>query len=112
MQCQEKMDNASAKLSRARSALGLAMKAGMEATKGELLDTIAAALEHIECADAALMEGENRSEQPGQLAPACLELVQSPRPVSALTTALASGHKVVISLFFVFAFTPTDFYAI
>lgn len=86
MQCQEKMDKASDKLSRARSALSMATKAGMEATRGELLDMIAAALECIDAADAAMREGENQTVQPGQLAPAggCgLELVQQPQSRAA-----------------------------
>ncbi len=70
MQCREKMDRASAKLSRARSALTLAMKAGPEATKGELLDAVLAALEHIDAADAALGDEETRAGRPGDIAPA------------------------------------------
>lgn len=70
MQCREKMDRASAKLSRARSALMLALKAGPEASKGELLDAISAALEHVDAADAALGEDEMRSVRPGPMAPA------------------------------------------
>lgn len=70
MQCREKMDKASAKLSRARSALMLALKAGPEASKGELLDAISAALDHVDAADAALGEDEMRSVRPGPLAPA------------------------------------------
>lgn len=69
-QCREKMDRASAKLSRARSALTLALKAGPEASKGELIDVISAALEHVDAADAALGEDEARSVRPGPLAPA------------------------------------------
>lgn len=64
------MDKASAKISRAKSALSLAMKAGTEATKGELLDTIAAVFEGLTCAEDSLREGENPDAQPGQLAPA------------------------------------------
>lgn len=70
MQCQEKMDRASAKLSRAKSALSMATKAGMEATRGELLDMIATAFEQIEEAEGELRDGENRSVLPGHLAPA------------------------------------------
>lgn len=70
MQCREKMDKASAKLSRARSALSLAMKAGPEASKGELLDAITAAFEHVNAADAALGEEETRLAKPGPAAPA------------------------------------------
>lgn len=70
MQCQEKMDRASEQLSRAKSALSLAMKAGMEATKGELLDVIAAVLERVDGAESALRAGENKDAQPGQLTPA------------------------------------------
>lgn len=64
------MDNASARLSRARSALSLAMKAGPEASKGELLEAIAAAMEHVEAADAALGAEEPRAVEPGPSAPA------------------------------------------
>lgn len=67
MQCQEKMDRASEQLSRAKSALSLAMKAGMEATRGELLDVIAAVFERVEGAESALRAGENKDAQPGQL---------------------------------------------
>lgn len=82
MQCQEKMDRASAKISRAKSALRLAMKAGTEATKGELLDTIAAVLEGLACAEEDLREGENPDAQPGQLTPATsLGLVPQSRVV-------------------------------
>lgn len=82
MQCQEKMDNASAKISRVKSALNLAMKAGTEASKGELLDMIAAALEWLADAEGALREGENPDAQPGQLAPApSLGLVSQVRVV-------------------------------
>lgn len=70
MQCREKMDRASATLSRARSALSLAMKAGTEASKGELLDAIAIAFDHVSAADAALGEEETRLPKPGQAAPA------------------------------------------
>lgn len=80
MQCRETMDKASAKLSRARSALKLAMKVGPEATKGELLDAISTALELIDAADAAL--GEERTEaQAGHSAPAH-EAACQPRLVS------------------------------
>lgn len=92
MQCQEKMDKASAKLSRARSALSMATKAGMEATRGELLDMIAAALECIDDAESAMREGENQAAQPGQLAPAGagLELVPQSRvfPLACANSAL------------------------
>lgn len=77
MNCREKMDRASAKLSRARSALALAMKAGPEASKGELLDAIALALEHVTAADETLGEEEPRITKPGRLAPA----VAAPRLV-------------------------------
>lgn len=73
MHCREIMDTASAKLSRARSALSLAMKAGPEASKGELLDAIAAAFEHVEAADAALGAEEPRAVEPGPSAPAACE---------------------------------------
>lgn len=89
MQCQEKMDKASAKLSRARSALSMATKAGMEATRGELLDMIAAALECIDDAESVMREGENQAAQPGHLAPAGagLELVASQSRVVSLPCA-------------------------
>lgn len=89
MQCQEKMDKASAKLSRARSALSMATKAGMEATRGELLDMIAAALECIDDAESVLQEGDNQAAQPGHLAPAGagLELVPSQSRVVSLPSA-------------------------
>ncbi len=89
MQCQEKMDKASAKLSRARSALSMATKAGMEATRGELLDMIAAALECIDDAESVMREGENQAAQPGHLAPAGagLELVPSQSRVVSLPCA-------------------------
>jgi hypothetical protein len=72
LQCQEKMDVASAKLSRIRSMLSVALKAGAEATKGELLDAIESALEGVDAADAALREGENQGVMPGRPAPADL----------------------------------------
>lgn len=84
MQCQEKMDRASAKISRAKSALRLALKAGTEASQGELLDTIAAVLEGLEDAEEALREGENAEAQPGKLIsaePAGLSLVPQGRVV-------------------------------
>lgn len=89
MQCQEKMDKASAKLSRARSALSMATKAGMEATRGELLDMIAAALECIDDAELAMRGGENQAAQPGHLAPAGagLELVPPQSRVFPLACA-------------------------
>jgi len=70
LNCREKMDRASAQLSRARSALSLAMMAGPEASKGELLDAIAAAFEHVDAADAAIGEDETREAKPGPSAPA------------------------------------------
>ncbi len=82
MQRLDKMDRASAKLSRAKSALSLATKAGMEATRGELLDMIAAAMDCIDEAEAVLQEDEPQRQVPqqtqrGHLAPvaSCLELV-------------------------------------
>jgi hypothetical protein len=64
------MDRASAKLSRARSALNVAMMAGMEAKRGELLDMIETALEKLEEAETELRCGENQNVLPGQLIPA------------------------------------------
>lgn len=98
MQCQERMDRASAKLSRARSALRVATKAGMEATRGELLDMIAAALESIDDADSVLQDEESErraapANQRESLAPTpfTLELVQShPRVVSLACASSAS----------------------
>lgn len=90
MQCQEKMDRASAKLSRARSALSVAMKAGMEANRGELLDIIATALEQIEEAENELRDGENRNVLPGRLAPA-----GDLTPCQALVLPLAAANKAV-----------------
>ena len=113
MQCQEKMDNASAKLSRAKSALSMATKAGMEATRGELLDMIATAFEQIEEADTELREGENRDALPGQLAPAGLELVQSqPKAVSVLGVGLANCQKIVVGLLLAASFTPSNLYSV
>lgn len=86
MQCQEKMDRASARLSRAKSALSMATKAGMEATRGELLDMIATALEQIEEAEAELRDGENRNVLPGRLAPA-----SDLAPCQALVLPLAAA---------------------
>lgn len=73
MNCLEKMDAASAKLSRARTALSLAMKAGTEATKGELLDVIIAAIEHIDSADAMLTGEVERPVKPGLCTPAVVD---------------------------------------
>ncbi len=113
MQCQEKMDRASAKLSRAKSALSMATKAGMEATRGELLDMIATAFEQIEEADTELREGENRDALPGQLAPAGLELVQSqPKAVSVLGVGLANCQKIVVGLLLAASFTPSNLYSV
>lgn len=89
MYCREKMDRASAKLSRARSALSLALKAGPEASKGELLDAITAALEHVVAADETLGEEEPRIEKPGHIAPAVggqprLVVCQAPPASSSL----------------------------
>lgn len=69
MKCREKMDKASAQLSRTRSVLSLALKVGPEASKGELLDAIAAAMDHVNAADAALGEEEPRTAKPGHCAP-------------------------------------------
>lgn len=113
MQCQEKMDRASAKLSRARSALSVATMAGMEATRGQLLDMIATALENIDEADIELREGENRDALPGQLAPAGLELVQSqPKSVSVLGAGLANCQKIVVGLLLAASFTPSNLYSV
>ncbi|MNZ77250.1 hypothetical protein D3C78_957800 [compost metagenome] len=87
MQRREQMDRASAKLSRARLALSLAMKAGTEATKGELLEVIVAALEHVDAADAALGEDETRLAQPGLSAPAAVGSSSQPRPVARLASS-------------------------
>lgn len=87
MHCREIMDTASARLSRARSALSLAMKAGPEASKGELLDAIAAAMEHIEAADAALGEEETREVEPGPRAPACSHPGAKIYPLPGLSSA-------------------------
>lgn len=46
------------------------MRAGPEASKGELLDAIAAAFEHVDAADAALGEEETRGAKPEPNAPA------------------------------------------
>lgn len=72
MQCQEKMDRASAELSRTKSVLSLALKAGPEASRGELLDAIAAAFDHVSAADAALGEEETRAARPAHCAPAAI----------------------------------------
>ena len=98
MQCQEKMDNASAKLSRAKSALSMATKAGMEATRGELLDMIATAFEHIEEAETELREGENRDVLPGQLTPASFEYAPAGleyTPGQARVLPLAAANKAL-----------------
>lgn len=123
MQCQEKMDRASEKLSRARSALSMAMMAGMEAKRGELFDVIAMAIEQIDSAETALREEDNREALPGHLAPVGLELVQptslelvqsQPKPaaVSLLAGGLANCQKVAVGLFFAFALTPSNFYTV
>jgi hypothetical protein len=113
LQCQEKMDRASARLSRARSALSMAMKAGMEATRGEMFDAMATALEQIDEAEAELREGENRAARPGQLAPAGLELVQSqPKAASVLGAGLASCHKLAVGLLLAASFTPSNLYTV
>lgn len=98
MQCQEKMDKASEKLSRARSALSLATKAGIEATRGELLDMIAAARESIDDADSmlhceepqrqALPQGSRGACAPGSLG---LELVQNQPRVAPLPSAISAS---------------------
>lgn len=90
MQCQEKMDRASAKLSRARSALSMATKAGMEATRGELLEMIAIALEQVDAADAEF-NGEGETDALPRATASTglgLELVASqPRLVPACVAA-------------------------
>ncbi|RMO79798.1 hypothetical protein ALQ33_200175 [Pseudomonas syringae pv. philadelphi] len=98
MQRQEKMDKAAAKLSRARSVLSLATKAGMEATRGELLDMIAAAMDCIDDADAVLQEEETQRQaqeqiQRGHQAPvvSCLELVPNHCRVVPLPTAISAS---------------------
>lgn len=98
MQCQEKMDKASEKLSRARSALSLATKAGMEATMGELLDMIAAALEGIDDADSLLHCEDSQRQTPpqgnrGLCAPGALglELVQNQPRVVPLASAISAS---------------------
>lgn len=90
MQCQEKMDRASAKLSRARSALSMATKAGMEASRGELLDMIATALEQLEEADTELRCGENQDVLPGRLIPA-----EDLTPCQAVVLPLAASNKAL-----------------
>lgn len=88
MQCQEKMDRASAKLSRARSALSMATKAGMEATRGELLEMIAIALEQVDAADAEFNGEGDTDALPRATASTGLELVASqPRLVPACAAA-------------------------
>lgn len=85
MHCREQMDRASAKLGRARSSLSLAIKAGTEASLGELLDAISSALEQIDAADLALAEDERRGNRPGHDAPG-LEAAH-PRLVVAATSS-------------------------
>ncbi|RON16066.1 hypothetical protein BK662_11600 [Pseudomonas frederiksbergensis] len=84
------MDRASAKLSRAKSALSMATKAGMEATRGELLDMIATALEQIEEADTELRGGENQDVLPGRLIPA-----EDLTPCQAVVLPLAASNKAL-----------------
>lgn len=81
------MDNASARLSRAMSALSLAMKAGPEASKGELLDAIASVFEHVEAAAAALGAEEPRAVEPGPSAPAACEPRAKVYPLPAVSSA-------------------------
>lgn len=90
MQCQEKMDRASAKLSRARSALRMAMMAGMEAKRGDLLDMIETALEKLEEAETELRCGENQDVLPGRLIPA-----EDLTPCQAVVLPLAASNKAL-----------------
>ena len=93
MQCQEKMDRASAKLGRARSAINIAIKAGTEATVSELLDTLATVLDCIDGADSSMREGENQDAQPGQLAPvgSCTDRASSYARVVPLASATSAS---------------------
>ena len=95
MQCQEKMDRASAKLSRARSALSMATKAGMEATRGELLEMIAIAFEQVEAADLELTGDENQEAVPRGGASAGLELVPSQARLLPLSAVAAAANNAL-----------------
>lgn len=87
MNCREKMDKASAELSRTRSVLSMALKAGTEASRGELLDAIATALDNVNAADAALGDEETRVSKPGRCAPVDIgpqgRVVVLPSPLAA-----------------------------
>lgn len=90
MQCQEKMDRASAKLSRAKSALSMAMKAGTEASRGELFDLIATVYDQIGEAEDELRAEENRDVLPGHLTPA-----ENLMPCQAVVFPLAASNKAL-----------------